>query len=238
MIETLRKDTVMAVTMMETETVTVAEVSPVVVPAAVLRELAAVTVAAGKDDSLPTLTGVRVEWEPGVIRMVATDRYRLAVCEWRGDSVADAVAGSALVPAKELAAYVKGLPKQRARGSSGMEPVTLTLERAEGYKFQTVHTVTFTCASDGVEQSRRVISLDGEFPKWEPLIPGVDRVAAIDGISCNPAYLADVAKMPTAKNGPVSVSFTGPDRPMVWAGEGSHVEWKYLLMPVRTGGGA
>ena len=203
----------------------------VTIPAAVLRELAGVTVAAGKDDTLPTLTGVRIEWESGVIRMVATDRYRLAVCEWRGESVDDAMPGSALVPAKELAAYVKGLPKP---GRGGVDfPVTLTLDAVGGG-----HAVTFTCTTHDGQQVRRVVGLDGDFPKWEPLIPGVDRVAAIDGISCNPAYLADVAKMPTAKNGPVSVSFTGADRPMVWAGEGSHVEWKYLLMPVRTGGGA
>jgi len=225
----------MAVTMMETETVTVAEVAPVVVPAAVLRELAAVTVAAGKDDSLPTLTGVRVEWEAGVVRMVATDRYRLAVCEWRGESVKDAVAGSALVPAKELAAYVKGLPKP---GRGGVDfPVTLTLDTVGSG-----HAVTFTCNTFDGQQVRRVVGLDGDYPKWAPLFPGEAEFAASEGVCAvayNPHYLADLAKMPQGRKGdPVRMSFTTPHRPAVCEGKGSHVEWKYLLMPVRTGGGA
>jgi len=224
----------MAVTMMETETVTVAEVAPVVVPAAVLRELAGVTVAAGKDDTLPTLTGVRIEWEPGVVRMVATDRYRLAVCEWRGESVKDAVAGSALVPAKELAAYVKGLPKPGRRGVDF--PVTLTLDTVGGG-----HAVTFTCTTLDGQQMRRVVGLDGEFPKWAPMFPDEGTLAAGKGVctvAYNPHYLADLAKMPQDRKGdPVRMSFTEPHRPAVCEGKGAHVEWKYLLMPVRTGGG-
>lgn len=211
----------------------------VVVPAAVLRELAAVTVAAGKDDSLPTLTGVRIEWEPGVIRMVATDRFRLAVTEWRGESVKDAVAGSALVPAKELTAYVKGLPKP-SRGFPDF-PVTLTLDVIENAHSRG-HAVTFTCTTYDGQQVRRVVGLDGDFPKWAPLFPDEATLAASSGVctvAYNPHYLADLAKMPQdRKADPVRISFTEAHRPAVCEGQGSHVEWKYLLMPVRTGGGA
>jgi DNA polymerase III sliding clamp (beta) subunit (PCNA family) len=211
----------------------------VVVPAAVLRELVSVTVAAGKDDSPPTLTGVRIEWEPGLIRMVATDRFRLAVTEWRDESVADAVAGSALVPAKELAAYVKGLPKP-SRGFPDF-PVTLTLDVIENGHSRG-HAVTFTCTTYDGQQVRRVVGLDGEFPKWAPLFPDEGTLAASEGVcmvAYNPHYLADLAKMPQDRKGdPVRMSFTTPNRPAVCQGKGSHVEWKYLLMPVRTGGGA
>lgn len=211
----------------------------VVVPAAVLRELAAVTVAAGKDDTPPTLTGVRIEWEPGVIRMVATDRFRLAVTEWRGESVKDAVAGSALVPAKELAAYVKGLPKP-SRGFPDF-PVTLTLDVIEN-SHSTSHAVTFTCTTYDGQQVRRVVGLDGDFPKWALLFPDERELAASEGVSTvayNPHYLADLAKMPQdRKADPVRISFTTPHRPAVCQGEGSHVQWRYLLMPVRMGGGA
>jgi DNA polymerase-3 subunit beta len=215
------------------------EAAPVVVvPAAVLRELAAVTVAAGKDDSLPTLTGVRIEWEPGLIRMVATDRFRLAVTEWRGESVADAVAGSALVPAKELAAYVKGLPKP---GRGADFPVTLTLDVIENGHSRG-HAVTFTCTTYDGQQVRRVVGLDGDFPKWASLFPDEATLAASKGVctvAYNPHYLADLAKMPQDRKGdPVRISFTETHRPAVCQGKGSHVEWKYLLMPVRTGGGA
>ncbi|MFM7981532.1 MAG: DNA polymerase III subunit beta, partial [Candidatus Fonsibacter sp.] len=44
-----------------------------------------VAVAAGKDDSLPTLTGVFIEINENQITLAATDRYRLAVkkLDWK-----------------------------------------------------------------------------------------------------------------------------------------------------------
>ena len=40
-----------------------------------------VAVAAGRDDSLPTLTGIHVDINKETITLAATDRYRLAVRE-------------------------------------------------------------------------------------------------------------------------------------------------------------
>ena len=40
-----------------------------------------VAIAAGRDDTLPTLTGIRMEVDGGNIVLAATDRYRLAVRE-------------------------------------------------------------------------------------------------------------------------------------------------------------
>lgn len=50
-----------------------------------LRALAAVAGAASKDDALPLFSGVRVRSVDATLRLVATDRYRLAVAElpWR-----------------------------------------------------------------------------------------------------------------------------------------------------------
>jgi DNA polymerase-3 subunit beta len=58
--------------------------------------------AASKDDTLPIITGVNVEIEGDTIRLVATDRYRLAIRElsW---SPADLARATLLVPAKTLA---------------------------------------------------------------------------------------------------------------------------------------
>src|SRR5947207_8109688 len=44
-----------------------------------------VAIAAGRDDTLPLLTGVRVEIEGSMMTLLATDRYRLAIRElpWR-----------------------------------------------------------------------------------------------------------------------------------------------------------
>src|SRR3712207_1998506 len=61
--------------------------------------VAQVAVAAGRDDTLPMLTGVRVEIEDDRITLAATDRYRLAVREfgWRPDS--SGTSAAVLVPA-------------------------------------------------------------------------------------------------------------------------------------------
>ena len=47
--------------------------------------VAQVAIAAGRDDTLPVLTGVRVEIDGERLTLAATDRYRLAVRElpWR-----------------------------------------------------------------------------------------------------------------------------------------------------------
>lgn len=57
-----------------------------------------VVVAAGRDDTLPTLTGVRVEIEGDTITLAATDRYRLAVREIRWKPASSAISLATLIP--------------------------------------------------------------------------------------------------------------------------------------------
>src|SRR4029453_528255 len=61
-----------------------------------------VAIAAGRDDTLPVLTGVRLELNGSTLTMLATDRYRLAIrdLEWRPDDPETSLA--ALVPARTL----------------------------------------------------------------------------------------------------------------------------------------
>ena len=206
------------------EGTTVQAVTAVTFTVPALRELAAATVAAGKDDTLPTLTGVRVEWSKGLVRFVTTDRYRLAVIEYAHEDTGCEHEGAVLVPAKELAAYVKGLPKT-GRRSGGWERVVMVPGDGE---------VTFTCDTADGTVSRTIRTLDGEFPKYRTLIPGEDKLAPVGDISCNPSYLADVAKMPArVKHDPVTVTFSGDNKPMLWTGEGVCTSWTYLLMPIR-----
>jgi len=65
------------------------------------------SLAADRDETLPFLTGTRLEFEPEHVRLVATDRYRLAVRDvpWRPEPAQQrdpAVDSSALVPARML----------------------------------------------------------------------------------------------------------------------------------------
>jgi DNA polymerase-3 subunit beta len=118
--------------------------------------VAQVAIAAGRDDTLPMLTGVRVELEGENLTLLATDRYRLAVRElpWHPDA-AD-ISYNALVPAKTLADTAKAL------GPLGGS-VTLALSRG--------------AAGEGMiglaGGTRRTTSrlLDGEFPPVRRLLP-------------------------------------------------------------------
>src|SRR5262245_55709135 len=118
--------------------------------------VAQVAIAAGRDDTLPLLTGVRVELEGSLMTLLATDRYRMAMKElpWQPE-VPDASL-QALVPAKTLSDTAKTL------GPLGGE-VTVALSRGglgEGL-------IGF------VGGNRRTTSrlLDGEFPKVRNLLP-------------------------------------------------------------------
>jgi DNA polymerase III subunit beta len=90
--------------------------------AAFAAAVAQVAVAAGRDETLPMMTGVRVELNGSTLAMLATDRYRLAMreMEWRPND--PDVSLNALVPARTLAETAKTL------GPLGGE-VTLALAR-------------------------------------------------------------------------------------------------------------
>jgi DNA polymerase III subunit beta len=118
--------------------------------------VAQVAVAAGRDDTLPILTGVRMEIEGSTLALLATDRYRLAVreIEWRPDDSEIGVA--ALVPAKTLNDTAKTL------GPLGGS-VTIALSRGgvgEGM-------IGF---AGGTRRSTSRL-LDGDFPKVRSLRP-------------------------------------------------------------------
>lgn len=71
-----------------------------------------IAVAASKDDVTPVLTGVQIEASEKTLSFVATDRYRVALCEaaWNGSKDAD---GSiALVPARTLQEVAKTFGNQ------------------------------------------------------------------------------------------------------------------------------
>jgi DNA polymerase III subunit beta len=71
--------------------------------------VAQVAVAAGRDETLPMMTGVRLELNGSSLAMLATDRYRLAMreMEWHPDD--PEISLNALVPAKTLNDTAKAL---------------------------------------------------------------------------------------------------------------------------------
>ncbi|HET6667953.1 MAG TPA: DNA polymerase III subunit beta [Intrasporangium sp.] len=115
--------------------------------------------AAGRDDMLPVLTGVRIEIEGSTISLLATDRFRLSHRElaWSPNTPDETVA--ALVPAKVLADTAKSL-------TSGSE-VTIALSASgagDGI-------IGFEGAAAGGVRRTTTRLLDGEFPKVRSLFP-------------------------------------------------------------------
>ncbi|MFF1837133.1 DNA polymerase III subunit beta [Streptomyces sp. NPDC058231] len=126
------------------------------VPGEVFASAAAqVAIAAGRDDTLPVLTGVRIEIEGDTVTLASTDRYRFAVREflWKPeDPDASAVA---LVPAKTLLDTAKAL-------TSG-DTVTLALSGSgagEGL-----------IGFEGAGRRTTTRLLEGDLPKYRTLFP-------------------------------------------------------------------
>jgi DNA polymerase III subunit beta len=155
--------------------------------------VAQVAVAAGKDDTLPFLTGVRVEINGDTLRLAATDRYRLAVREilWKPENPdAESVA---LVPAKTLHDIAKSL-------TSG-EWVTLALSGQDG----SVGDGLFGFEAGGRRTTTRL--LDGEFIKYNALFPAEYTGAAV----IETAQLIEGVKrvaLVAERNTPIRLSFS------------------------------
>ncbi|MFI7608748.1 DNA polymerase III subunit beta [Micromonospora sp. NPDC049366] len=71
--------------------------------------VAQVAIAAGRDDTLPLLTGIRIEVAGDVLTMLGTDRYRLALREMRWTPADPDASLNLLVPAKNLHDSAKSL---------------------------------------------------------------------------------------------------------------------------------
>ena len=114
-----------------------------------------VAIAAGKDDSLPTLTGVFVEINKNQITLAATDRYRLAVRELSWSAVDPSVEATALLRARTIADAAKSLTTSSNVSISLAQPNSN--EKLVGF------------VSDGKTMTSRV--LDGSFPPFRHLLP-------------------------------------------------------------------
>ncbi|AKT50852.1 DNA polymerase III subunit beta [Arsenicicoccus sp. oral taxon 190] len=153
--------------------------------------VAQVQVAADRGDTLPILTGVRVEIEGDRITLLATDRYRLAMRELTWSPANPGTSHVALIPARLLSDTAKSL------GASGSVEVALGDaaggDGLVGFEAGTRRTTTRL--------------LDGEYPKVTSIFPSsVDTEAVIDTAALVEAVrrVALVAE----RNTPVRLRFT------------------------------
>ncbi len=155
-----------------------------------IRAVAQVTVAASRDDTLPLLTGVRVEIEGEKITLLSTDRYRLALRELAWTPTFPDVSQVALVRARTLSDAAKSL------GTAGTVNIGLTTGQGVdliGFEAGGRHTTS--------------LLVDGDYPAVRRLFPDESPIHAVVGTQ----QLADAAKrvaLVAERNTPIRLAFT------------------------------
>lgn len=120
--------------------------------AALVDAIGRVVPSAGRDDSLPMLTGTRLEIDGKRLTLASTDRFRLAIAELDWTPTDPNLEAGLLVPAQSLADIAKTI--------AGTASVDLLLAAK--------HPMIGVTA-DGVQATTRL--LDAEFPHYRQLIP-------------------------------------------------------------------
>jgi len=154
-----------------------------------------VAIAAGRDDTLPMLTGVRLEIAGDTITLAATDRYRLAVREftWQPGNPAAAEA-QVLVPARALSDAAKSLAHSEF----------LTIALSAGGAGEGI--IGFSGTTNGRESRATTRLLDATFPPYRSLLPSEWASSAEVPV----APLVDSVKrvaLVTDRNAPVRMEF-------------------------------
>jgi DNA polymerase-3 subunit beta len=132
-----------------------------------------VAVAAGRDDMLPTLTGIRVEIEGETLTLGATDRYRLAVRELTWHPGRPDISAVALVPARTLLDAAKTLaPAGQVTIALGSESQDTLIGIAAGGR----HTTSRLIDGEWVPNYRRL------FPPETATVARVEISALIESV--------------------------------------------------------
>ena len=154
--------------------------------------VAQVAIAAGRDDTLPMLTGVRLEIEGETVTLASTDRYRLAVRQLKWKPEQPDFSAVALVPAKTLSDTAKSL-------TSGAE-VSIALAASGSGSGEGM------IGFEGGGRRTTTRLLDAEFVKYQSLWP--KETSAVAEIETAP--FAEAVKrvgLVAEKNTPVRLSF-------------------------------
>lgn len=190
--------------------------------------LRAALLAAGRDDTLPVLTCVRVELpDGGGVRFSATDRYRLHAVGVGCDPMPDDSAPAVLIPVKSMKPLVP------AWKPAGLMYGAVTL-RFAGSGLEVV--------TDGKEGTSSVVlsGMDGAYPNLGMLLSnnGKNVDGSGDPATFNPAYLSDLVTAAghcVDRNQSVRLRLATGHRPaMVDVAPESPIGFMGIVMPVRN----
>ncbi|MDR2379158.1 MAG: DNA polymerase III subunit beta [Bifidobacteriaceae bacterium] len=169
-----------------------------------------VAVAATRDETLPLLTGVRVEIEGENLTFLATDRYRLAIKELTWKPTSPDVSRVALVRARTLVDVAK------AFGHTEQVEVSLT---APGI----ADIIGFSAA--GRETTSLLI--DGDYPQVRKLFPESFEVSAVLSVQALVEAVRRVSLV-ADRNTPVQIAF-GEHEAVLNAGAGDNAQASEVL---------
>ena len=150
--------------------------------------------AAGRDDMLPVLTGVKLEIDGSTLSLLATDRFRLSLRELEWSPVQSDLSVSALVPARVLSDTAKSL-------ASGSE-LTIALSTTSGEGL-----IGFESEAGGGKRRTTTRLIEGAFPNVRQLFPATSEITA----QLDVAALIDAVKrvsLVAGRNTPIRLGFS------------------------------
>jgi DNA polymerase III subunit beta len=171
--------------------------------------------AAGRDDTLPALTGVRIEIAGETLTLVSTDRYRLAVRELRWTPARPDLSAAVLVPARALADTARAL-------TAGAEvSIALALPGEEGAGGEGM------IGFEGGGRRTTTRLLGGDFPRYESLLP--KQVNAVAELAAAPfAEAVKRVALVAERNTAVRLSFS-PGQLVLEAGTGDEAQAEEVI---------
>jgi DNA polymerase III subunit beta len=177
--------------------------------------VAQAAIAAGRDDTLPALTGVRMEIEGDTLTLIATDRYRLAVRELRWNPLRGDESAAVLVPARALSETARAL-------TAGAEvAIALALPGDDGQGGDGM------IGFEGAGRRTTTRLLGGEFPRYQALLPTTLNSTAELATSALAEAVKRVALV-AERNTAVQLSFSSGQL-MLEAGSGDEAQAEEVL---------
>ncbi len=190
--------------------------------------VAQVALAAGRDDTLPMLTGVRLEIDGERLTLAATDRYRLAVRELNWTPHDPSAAGAqVLVPARTLADATKSLAQSNT--------MTIALSSSGGTG---EGIIGFSGTTNGRASRATTRLLDAAFPAYRSLLPAEWSSVAEVGVAGLVESVKRVALV-ADRNAPVRLEFADGTLTLTAGGEDEgraeeNLEISYEGEPIMT----
>lgn len=186
-----------------------------------MRRMDSAMVAVSKDDTLPILTGIRIEVANGTMSFLSTDRYRLVLAEMPVQSHDEY---SFLLRSKTWKAFKRILS---AKGGELLIRFTDEEEDRTGFG----HTRTISHRRMGFRQGSvelDTLAIDGDYPKIRSLFPESPEIVFEMNADVLASIVASVS-VTAERNTPVRFTYNGIDSLRIDAGTGEDTQGEAFM---------